>query len=175
MLQNITNLVAIIRMAVDPFYFKLVQGLLRVLRKRRYLNMGFYRAFTMVDLAQDAEAEFTLTATEALAIQKVAVYSTLGAAEIGTNLWIKIRVGDTTVIPSGVDLSGDGVQADRGEIPLLVFNEDAETTAQMLCLLTPGEGNQSTEAVITLINRGAAAINDAEVCVHGARVAPQRY
>jgi len=174
MLQNVTNLIAIVLMAVNAQYAAAVRGLIRTLSRRRFLNMGFYRAATLDDLAQNAEAEFTVTATEALAIQKIEVFAALGAAAVVDGLWVKVRVGDTTVIPSGCDVTGDGLQADADFIPLNVFNL-AETTGQMLLLLTPGAGNQSTEAIVTIVNRAAGAVNDAIVVVHGARLAPQQY
>jgi len=171
---NITNLIAVVSMAVNSSYAMAVRGLVATLARRRYLNMGFYRAATIDDLAQGAEAQFTLVATEPLAIQSIQIFSALGAAEIMTGLWIKVQVGDTTVIPSGCDLTGDGLQSDDNFIPLETFN-GADTLGQMLCLLTPGGGNQSTQAIITIVNRAAVAVNDAIVVVHGARLAPQRF
>jgi len=161
-------------MAVNGAYATAVRGLVATLALRRFLNMGFYRAATLDDLAQNATAEFTITATEPLAIQSIQVFTALGAAEVMTGLWIKVQVGDTTVIPSGCDLTGDGLQADDGFIPLETFN-GADTLGQMLCLLTPGGGNQSTQAIVTIVNRAAAAVNDAIVVVHGARLVPQRF
>lgn len=161
-------------MAVNEKFRQAVLSLVRTLASRRYLNMGFYRSVTLDDLADGASATFSVTATEPIAIQKIELFAAGGGAAVLNGVNLKVVVGDTTVIPSGIDLTGDGVQADRDSIPLNVFNL-ADTTGEMLLLLTPGQGNQSTEGVITVTNNSGGALNDLVCVVSGSRLYPQRY
>lgn len=169
----ITSLVAVLVMVATPGYRSLIGNVLALLGRRGYINMGGYRSFTAVDLVQNAECEFTVTLMEAMAISQIIVRTALSAADQTANLGIKIKVGNTDVIPSDMTLTGAGVQASLAFVSLAVFNA-AETVGQMLFALTPGAGNARTQATITLINWGAGALNDMTISIVAARFLPQR-
>lgn len=166
-----TFLAAVALFVTDSFR-QAVRDFSRVLGNRKVINMTAVRTCYIDDLAQGAEAALDIVMNDFISVDQIWVQAALYGTATTSGIGVKIKVGDKTIWPSGIEISGEGVQSDQDYASLDAFNH-ADTVGQSLMALCPGDGNNLSKATIYIKNFAAGALNDATVTVLGTRLQPQ--